>query len=92
MSEQKRGGRRGDEAAEEGGEEGKKKEKKKSRSLRGLVEMMVEKAKMHFHRNDSAAMVSSLFLDDAMNLTVANASVQSNGELIIPVSAKACVL
>ena len=83
------------EGAEEGEEDGKKKEKKKSRSLRGLVEMMVEKAKMHFGRNDSdtsAAMVSSIFLDDAMNLSVANASVQSNGVLIIPVSAKMCVL
>ena len=80
------------EGAEEGEEEGKKKEKKKSRSLRGLVEIMVEKAKMHFDRNDSEAMVSSIFLDDAMNLSVANASVQSNGVLIIPVSAKTCVL
>jgi len=80
------------EGAEEGEEEGKKKEKKKSRSLRGLVEMMVEKAKMHFDRNDSEAMVSSIFLDDAMNLSVANASVQSNGVLIIPVSEKSVVL
>ena len=80
------------EGAEEGEEEGKKKEKKKSRSLRGLVEIMVEKAKMHFDRNDSEAMVSSIFLDDAMNLSVANASVQSNGVLIIPVSAKSVVL
>ena len=55
------------------------------------MEKMVEKAKIHFDDNSSdetAALVSSFFLDDALNASVANASVQSNRVLILPCSSK----
>ena len=64
-------------------------------TLRCVVEKMVEKAKIHFDDNSSdetAALVSSFFLDDALNASVANASVQSNRVLILPCSSKTCVL
>ena len=82
------------EAAAETGE-GESAEKTSIKSLRDVVKKMVEKAKTHFDDNssdESAALISSIFLDDAMNSSVATASVQSNGALIIPVSAKTCVL
>ena len=82
------------EAAAETGE-GESAEKTSIKTLRDVVKKMVEKAKTHFDDNssdESAALISSIFLDDAMNSSVATASVQSNGALIIPVSAKTCVL
>ena len=82
------------EAAAETGE-GEFAEKTSTKTLRDVVKKMVEKAKTHFDDNssdESAALISSIFLDDAMNSSVATASVQSNGALIIPVSAKTCVL
>ena len=75
--------------------EGESEEKTTIKTLRDVVKKMVEKAKTHFDDNssdESAALISSIFLDDAMNSSVATASVQSNGVLIIPVSAKTCVL
>jgi len=80
------------EAAAETGE-GESAEKTSIKTLRDVVKKMVEKAKTHFDDNssdESAALISSIFLDDAMNSSVATASVQSNGALIIPVSAKTC--
>jgi len=82
------------EAAAETGE-GESAEITSIKTLRDVVKKMVEKAKTHFDDNssdESAALISSIFLDDAMNSSVATASVQSNGALIIPVSAKTCVL
>jgi hypothetical protein len=57
------------EAAAETGE-GESAEKTSIKTLRDVVKKMVEKAKTHFDDNssdESAALISSIFLDDAMN-------------------------